>query len=105
MTRAWREHAEAFDEYRAAALWYDDRSEGLGDAFMNAVDAAVESILDPATKWGFYRGRKRSPQIYSRSVAGFPFDVIYVDLDEEIVIIAYAHEKRRPGYWKARLKG
>lgn len=57
MTRHWREHAEAFDEYRAAARWYDDRSEGLGDAFMDAVDAPVESILDPAIKWGFYRGR------------------------------------------------
>ncbi|MGA0567342.1 hypothetical protein ACO2Q7_08430 [Rathayibacter sp. KR2-224] len=71
---------------------------------MDAADAAVESILDPAIKWGFYRGRKYSPQIYSRSVAGFPFDVIYVDLGEEIVIIAYAHEKRRPGYWTGRLK-
>jgi hypothetical protein len=103
--RDWREHAEAFDEYRAAASWYDDRSEGLGVAFMDAVDAAVESILDPSIKWGFYRGRKRSPQVYSRSVAGFPFDVIYVDLSEEIVVIAYAHEKRRPGYWTRRLDG
>lgn len=103
MRRDWREHSEAFDEYRAAAHWYEDRREGLGDAFMDAVDAAIESILDSTVEWGFYRGRKRTPQIYSRSVAGFPFNVIYLKLNEEILIVAYAHEKRRPGYWARRL--
>ena len=42
-----------------------------GDPFMDAVDAAAESILDPAIMWGFYRGRKHSQEIYSRIIAGF----------------------------------
>jgi hypothetical protein len=45
---------------------------------------------------------KRSPQVYSRSVAGFPFDMIYLRIDDEISIVAYAHERRRPGYWAQR---
>ena len=49
MTFTWREHAEALDEYRAAAQWYEARRPGLGDVFMDAVDAAIESILDPST--------------------------------------------------------
>ena len=75
----------------------------LGDVFMDAVDVAVESILDPSINWGFYRDRQRTPQVYSRSVAGFPFDIVYLRIDDEIYVVAYAHERRRPGYWAQRL--
>ena len=43
MTLAWREHAEALDEYRAAAKWYEASRRRWGDVFMDAVDAAIES--------------------------------------------------------------
>lgn len=33
----------------------------------------------------------------------FPFFVIYLDDPDVIRIIAVAHSKRRPGYWKNRL--
>jgi plasmid stabilization system protein ParE len=33
----------------------------------------------------------------------FEHAVVYVLLDEEIVIIAVHHQRRRPGYWKPRL--
>lgn len=65
---------------------------------MDAVDAAIESILDPALEWGLYRGRKPTPQIYSRSVAGFPFNVIYVKLNEETLITGeagFSHSPKR----------
>lgn len=102
MTFTWREHTEALDEYRAAAKWYENKRPSWGEVFMDAVDAAIESILDPSIKWGFYGDRARTPQIYSRSIAGFPFDIIYLLIDDEVYIVAYAHEKRRPGYWLRR---
>lgn len=105
MTFTWREHAEALDEFRAAAKWYETNRPGWGDVFMDAVDAAIESILDPSIRWGFYRDRRRMPQVYSRSVAGFPFDIIYLLIDEEVHVVAYAHERRLPGYWSHRFEG
>ena len=103
MTFSWREHTEALDEYRAAAKWYEARRLGWGDVFMDAVDAAIESILDPSIRWGFYRDRDRTPQLYSRSVAGFPFDIVYLQIDGEVYIVAYAHERRQPSYWANRV--
>jgi plasmid stabilization system protein ParE len=35
-------------------------------------------------------------------VAGFPYQVVYRLRPAEIVIVAIAHLKRRPGYWKNR---
>ena len=104
MTPSWREHADALDEYRAAAQWYEARRPGLGDVFMDAVDAAIDSILDPSITWGIYHEREQVPQIYSRSITGFPFDILYLRIDDEVYVVAYAHERRRPGYWLQRLR-
>lgn len=104
MTLSWREHHDALAEYRHGAKWYEGKRGGWGDLFMDAVDAAIDSILDPSIRWGFYRDRRRTPQVYSRSVTGFPFDVVYLLLDDEVYIVAYAHERRRPGYWEHRIE-
>ena len=36
---------------------------------------------------------------------GYPYDLIYAVLAEEIVILAVAHHSRQPGYWQERLAG
>lgn len=49
------------------------------------------------------RDWNREPVVRRKGVAGFPYGIIYYLTDSEIVIVAYAHEKRRPGYWRHRL--
>lgn len=34
----------------------------------------------------------------------FPYAIIYRASPAEIVIVAYAHQRRRPGYWRSRLQ-
>jgi toxin ParE1/3/4 len=34
----------------------------------------------------------------------FPFFVIYRERADELQIVALAHEKRKPNYWRPRLK-
>ena len=102
MTLTWREHIEALDELRAAAHWYEDQREGLGDRILDAVGAAVDSVLGPSLSWSLYKNRRLDHPIYSRSVTGFPFDIVYLRLDDAVYVIAYAHERRLPGYWRHR---
>lgn len=33
----------------------------------------------------------------------FPYRLVYMVVSDEIVIVAVAHERRRPGYWQDRL--
>jgi hypothetical protein len=35
-------------------------------------------------------------------VAGFPFSIIYRAWEEEVYLVAIAHQHRRPGYWRRR---
>ena len=38
------------------------------------------------------------------AVTRFPYHVVYLETDAQLRILAIAHDRRRPGYWKARLK-
>lgn len=55
--------------------------------------------------WPPVSGGDRKPIVRRKGVAGFPYGVIYYTTDSEIVIVAYAHERRHPGYWKHRIDG
>lgn len=103
MTLCWRQHPDAEDELTASVEWYERREPGVGHELLKAAEEAVQSALDPTVQWGFYRQRRTNPQLYSRSIAGFPIDVIYLRTADTIIVIAYAHERRRPGYWMQRL--
>lgn len=32
----------------------------------------------------------------------FPYSIVYLLLPEEIRVIAIAHQRRKPGYWRGR---
>ena len=32
-----------------------------------------------------------------------PFAIVYVELDTEVLVLAVAHGRRRPGYWRERV--
>ena len=34
----------------------------------------------------------------------FPYSVVVLERDTEIIVIAFAHHARRPGYWRERLR-
>jgi hypothetical protein len=38
----------------------------------------------------------------SRRVAGFPCRLVYLVQPTELVVVALAHGKRLPGYWRER---
>ena len=95
---------EADAEYREAGRWYDARQGGLGIGFFDEVDATIRRILD------FPHIGARVPRVPSdlpvrqSAVTRFPYHVIYLEPDEALRILAIAHDRRRPGYWKDRLK-
>jgi plasmid stabilization system protein ParE len=58
-----------------------------------------------------FRNVGRFPQRYSSYLHGtqrlvldkFPYSIVYLDWQDEVFIVAVAHAKRRPGYWKSRI--
>lgn len=102
MTLAQREHPEARAELRAGANWYDDPA--TGEELLDATLQARRSIAKMPDAWPPIRDWNREPVVRRKGVSGFPYGIIYYVNDSEIVIVAYAHEKRLPGYWKHRFE-
>lgn len=103
MTVAFDFHPEAQAEFAADVDWYDDREDGLGGRFAEAVRAAVEAAVDAPDAWAPWTGWDRVPVVRSKGVSGFPYTIVYFVDGDMLTILAVAHAKRLPGYWSRRL--
>jgi plasmid stabilization system protein ParE len=98
VTRELEYLEEALQEVEAAARWYAERSVTAAAAFSVEIDAAESAIARLPEAWPpFVHGTRR--YLLQR----FPFSVVYRIEDQRILIVAVAHARRRPGYWKARI--
>jgi len=89
----------ASEEFSEAVRWYESRRPGLGAELYDAVKATIESIeRQPEIGATAYEDTKSRRVL----VTHFPYHVVYRLEDAEIVILAIAHMKRRPGFWKHR---
>lgn len=96
-------HPEAEAEFDAEVTWYEGRESGLGDRFEEDVFAAVDESVDTPEAWPPWPDWEREPLVRSKSVTGFPYRVVYFVKDDLFTVVAVAHSKRRPGYWRDRV--
>jgi toxin ParE1/3/4 len=89
----------ASDEFHEAVRWYEARRASLGAEFFDAVAAAL-SLIETNPEIG--PAISADGHTHRALVARFPYQVVYRVRASEIVIVAIAHLKRRPGYWKHR---
>jgi len=102
--RALRIHAAAAEEAAEAAAWYEKVRPGLGTEFGHAIDAALDLLeqeIIPLTTMPSVAGASGAKRLLLRR---FPYAVIVRERDAEILVIAFAHQARRPGYWRHRLR-
>ena len=91
-------HPFALEELIQAAEYYEFRVEGLGERFLDEIDAAVADVTESSDRWPYFLLNTRK-----RLLDRFPYTVVYLDDSERIFILAVMHQRRRPGYWKKRL--
>jgi plasmid stabilization system protein ParE len=94
---------EADAEYRLAGHWYEGRREHLGLEFFDAVDAAIRQILALPNSGSPVPRLPADVPVRRIAVTRFPYHVIYLETKAHIRILAIAHDRRTPGYWKTRL--
>ena len=92
-------HSEADEELREAARYYESEAPGVGMAFVVEVHKAVADIIEFPLA-----AQSTRPSIRKKVLRHFPYNVLYSVEADTIVIIAVAHQRRRPNYWSSRLK-
>ncbi len=91
-------HPAALDELKYAVTWYSERSETATINFVREVDDGLEMVVQSPSRWpsGEHGTRKFA-------LKRFPFAIIYRETDASVQVLAVAHGRRQPGYWKKRL--
>lgn len=98
--KSLRFHPEALAEYEAAAVWYAERSTVVALSFTASVDAALDGLCEVPDAWPYWPGRT---DVRRRVVQRMPYSIMYLVQGDAIVILAVAHDRRRPGYWLRRM--
>jgi plasmid stabilization system protein ParE len=99
VNRPVRSSQPASHELAEAVRWYETRRTGFGGEFFDAVVATL-TLIETRPEIG--ATISTDGQTRRILVARFPYQIVYRLRPTEIVIVAVAHVKRRPGYWKNR---
>jgi len=90
-------HPAAAAEVERAQRWYEERSVLAAAGFLQELTRAVERAhLAPDRYPAAEHGTRRV------LLDQYPFSVVYLVGRDEVLIVAVAHHKRRPGYWADR---
>jgi hypothetical protein len=96
-------HPEARVELRSAALWYEERRDGLGEEFVAAIAVALQRIGEAPESFPRWPGtRLVSPTIRKATIDAFPYLVAFEQHNDYALVLGVAHQKRRPLYWLVR---
>jgi hypothetical protein len=71
---------------------------GLGERFLRRVEDATAFMQEYPRGAPIMQGAARG-----KVVSRFPYTVLYSIEERGIYVLAVAHHKRRPGYWRSRL--
>lgn len=93
---------EAVAELHDAAAWYQLRSEGLGLVLLSVIDTAVDGIVRRPRTGSLVEGVDVNLEVRRTPIARFPYFIAYLVTDDVLVVLAIAHERRRPNYWVDR---
>jgi plasmid stabilization system protein ParE len=79
--------------------YYDEQRRGYGELFVEAVEREFELLLQ------FEKiGKQVGGGIRRRTLSAWPYGIFYRLRDDELIVVAIAHHRRRPGYWRSRLR-
>jgi plasmid stabilization system protein ParE len=90
-------HPAATEELETSAAWYAERSLDAARGFAIEVDAALKKIASDPLRFPLIDRRHRAC-----AVARYPYQIVFRNDGGSIHVVAIAHAKRRPNYWRGR---
>src|SRR5258708_16445026 len=87
-------------EVDEAIAYFNEQRERLGVRFEEELLGTVRLVCDHPLI-----GKPLTESVRKFGFRKFRYNLIYVVNGDEIVILAVAHHRRRPGYWRGRRWG
>ncbi len=93
--KQYRFTSAALTELRQAIVYYEQRENGLGAAFLDEIEATVNRVLQHPAAWHQLSSRTRRCRTHR-----FPFGLIYQIRTNEILITSVMDLRRNPKRWQ-----
>lgn len=91
-------HPAVADELEQIRDYYEDKSAGLGKAFVDELERQLLNIAAMPSRWMVVRGDVRR-SLMKR----FPYVILFRSVDDEIIrVTVVKHEKRHPAFGLGR---
>lgn len=91
-------HTEARKELDYAIAYYEAQKVGLGLDLLSEVEKVLLKIQENPNLGTLHK----IEGICRYTIQRFPYLIFYTELDDVIWVIAIAHGRRKPNYWKQR---
>ena len=92
-------HPEAVAEHQKQVAYYENKQAGLGRRYHTEFRAALDAACAAPHRYRVVH----PPAIRRIGLNVFPFDVIYREAGGSVQVLAVAHHRRRPEYWRSRV--
>ena len=103
MTKPVRLEDEASVELRDAARRYEAARLGTGTRLLADTDEVVARIAELPRLGPRMPGVTEELNVRRVLLWRFPYYVAYIELENAIRVLAFAHTSRKPGYWFGRI--
>jgi plasmid stabilization system protein ParE len=84
-------------ELQEAAQFYNEERSGFGDLLLAEFETVMARLGRHPESGAMVSRRLRVARLND-----FRYSVIYKVEGEELIVVAVAHQSRKPGYWKGR---
>lgn len=91
-------HPIADQELNEAAEYHERQSPGLGQCLYDEFEVLMERLGQHPES-----GKKVADQIRLAALKTFTYNVLYSNWSDRIYVVAFAHKRRDPDYWKDRI--
>ena len=96
-------HPRAATEFDAVFAWYDARSPEVAARFAEDVERALRDLCERPLTFPFWPKIEPKLGVHRYLMKDFPYAIPFIIERASIHIIAFAHLRRRPGYWVRRV--
>jgi plasmid stabilization system protein ParE len=95
--RSVRVHPDAVRDIEDGITFYLSRSQVAAERFLTEIDESLDLVAEAPERWPLFRAGTRR-----FVMSAFPYSIIYRVVGNDIQVLAVAHAKRRPQYWRGR---
>lgn len=91
-------HCEADVELTAVAKQYKCQRPELARDFLQSFHATKDVVAQQPDRFSYVEKPVRRARI-----PGFPYKIVYEELEDSVHVLAIMHDSRELGYWKHRM--